>query len=379
MSNVEQCLKQVDNYLCSISPHTILLQGEADAVLEQQGVFFRKDPTYLTFAEKNNHILKETKGIAEILLSQWLRNFHSSIARLQNYLSIHSAIITNMAKDASRQQWIDSLLLLQSTARIYKKDIMQLNNTISALTEKVSSLTFASSQTVKNFNEAINGDNGLLAVLDNKLRQINIAIDGTFAGILAGNLLIIGGFILIFIASVASRKAWTKEVWVGSIMGEAVPIEYYLKWEYVAFGVLIAGVGTANSIAGLFAINQMFAKKNKLLFKKSEIKTEVKLALSVNGFCEKIERKMRSISDYLNKIDESWHNLTSSLKKIEDNLRDGKVSTDKLYVSFRSTMHSIDTGLQNINIIKNKISGIEIITDKKGQPIGDILLRNISA
>ena len=378
MTNIEPCIRQVDASLYSVSLDALLLQGEANAILEQQVMFIRNEPVYHSYATNVNIALKQTKEIAKVLSDDFLQNLLTSISKLQNYFFIHNSVITNTAKEASREEWTKNLELLQSTATICQRDIIHLVSSTTGFLTKLTKITSYFSQTVKHFNTAINGDNGLLSAINNKLKTVNSTINGTFAAVLAANLLIIVSEIIILTGSVASRRTWSQ--YLATVEGfKNVGIEYYTNWKLIAPGIIAAGLGIGSSLGSLIELNNLFKKKSEILFTQSSIDIDVKLALGLNHSCENLERKTKKLSNHLKKLITNWHFLTNSIKKAEDNLRSGCSSTEEIYVLFSSSKHSISKSLDNINIVKNKISGVKTIKGKKDQTIGEMILRNVSA
>ena len=376
MNNIAQSIKKIDQSLPITSIHAILVQGEVNAVLEQSGVLFRQDPIYSSFASNINSALEKTKGVARILLHECLGDYYRSLIRLKNYFSMHSSVVSNTVKEASREQWVDSLRLLRSMVLSYQEDIVLIKDKTNKILKKSCDINRFFSRTVRNFNEAINGDNGELSVINNKLHRLNIAIDGTFSAVLVANVLIIGATILIIVGGFAystGLRKYFKENWGFS---KGIKTYYYVDWRLVAAGFVTSILGTGGSVAGLVEINRLFHEKSEALFTKSMIEVEVKLALGVSDCCGHLAMKVENFESHLKRMEENVSALTDSLIKIEKDLRARVTSTEETYDMFRYAADSVDKASQNIDVIKNKIAAVETIKDDKGQLIDNVILNN---
>ena len=376
MNNIAQSIKKIDQSLSITSIHAILVQGEVNAVLEQSGVLFRQDPVYSSFASNINSALEKTKGVASILLHECLEDYYRSLIRLQNYFSMHRSVVANTVKEASREQWVDSLRLLRSMVLAYQENTVLIKDKINKILIKLYDINRFFSRTVRDFNEAINGDNGELSVINHKLHRLNIAIDGTFSAVLVANVLITGATILIIVGGFAystGLRKYFKENWGFS---KGIETYYYVDWRLVAAGFVTSILGTGGSVAGLVEINRLFHEKSEALFTKSTIEVEVKLALGVSDFCGHLAMKVENFESHLKRMEENVGALTDSLIKIEKDLRGGLTSAEETYGVFWGTVDVIDKASQDINIIKNKIAAVEIIKDDKGQLIDNVILNN---
>ena len=65
MNKIEHCVKKVDNSLCALIPIAILLQGEANATLAQQGLFYRTGEIKSEYINHINANLDKTKSVAK--------------------------------------------------------------------------------------------------------------------------------------------------------------------------------------------------------------------------------------------------------------------------------------------------------------------------
>ena len=384
MSNIGHCIQQVDHSLCSLVPYAILAQGEANVILEQSGLFFRQSLLSSDYITRINTLLSKTKGIANTLLDECLKIFPASVVSFQNYFTMHSAVITTIKKNASIEQWVNNLQLLQATANTYQKGITQIATRLTGLIKQMNKVTDEFDSAVRAFNSFIDGDNGELAELDSKLHQLNTNIEGTFAATLTGDLLIAGGVLVILIGSVCSKEEWVSEldksieVFVPTDTMELPHLEtvYYTNWKLMALGIVTGGVGIGGDVAGLVYLSKLFKEKNKIFFMKSNIEFEIKLSSGINDGCKRLAREMIKLNNNIEEMKKNWLTFNNLLKKTEDDLRNQRISTEMAHLSFESANHSTEESIRNVGMIKNKLSGVITIKDKKGQGIGQMVLKN---
>ena len=352
MSNLIEIVNDFNSLGKSLAVNGLLGQNDCIGFQNQPMMNFTNDPILINYKEKINKSLEFMKSKSSGFLTIVLPRIINSITGFQNFFAVFNAVNSSMSKDATIQQWVDSISLLESSVSKYHKGSKKFIRLVNSYYTMISENTSKFVMLVNNFNSAISGDTGVLAALNEKVESIDSKIYTTIVGISIAALSIIGGSLLIVYGA--------GSVITGNI-GSGV--------DSIIAGVLFVAGGDATLFSIDTKIQKLVAQKYKVIMREDIIKAEVKMALGISSNIRNLTKNMGDLLKTASLIENEWYYLITTLTDMKANLIGGVTTVEKVRAVFKATVKPVGKLINDSNLIRRKMAGVHVIGLKKGSKL----------
>jgi non-hemolytic enterotoxin B/C len=335
----------------------LTIQTYCQSVKSQPNVNFAGFENLKKYETEINTGLGRAQSHADTYLNVIQPNIIANIANISNYYALHNAVPTVLPSGSTEEKWIEVLTALQQMAAKYQgtaeATVISINGLYNNLTQDAASFA----QTVSNLNGAVDGNNGVLAQMDQQLASIQSQIDGTIAGIVVSGLAIVGGIFITAIGGIASFVT----------AGTSTPL--------VALGVGITIAGVAGTVGASLALKGLYDAKANLLTSQATLRSEVKLAQGISTAFTTLSNQVNGAITAARQMSTAWDLLGNDLGTLSDNLKNGIQNADAVRTLFLTAADSV---LQNqvvtdIATIKQQMTGVIQIPAVSGRSMAETI------
>lgn len=362
MNNTIKAAKDIDSAAKTQSSQALIIQTYANSILEQPTVDFSgfKGQTngdkLVSIGDEINKALGTAQAHAKTYLNSIQPTLITNVSNIEAYYDLHQAVATTLPPGSSKQQWISTLTALASQSSLYKTTadgiVVQLQTLHDSLTDD--SAAFA--KLVSDLNALVDGDNGVLASINDQLDTIQSKIDGAIAGIVLSGLAIVGG---VFIAAVGGIADFVTA-------GASTPV--------LLGGIAIVAAGVGGEVASAVTLANLNSSKANLLTQKAQLEAEVKLATGMSSAYGSFNTQVKAAATASTQMANAWGFLGSDLGNLANDLNQGIKSPDAVRSLFLTAANSvIKTVDTDISTIKRQLTGVQAVTAPKGQTISDFI------
>ncbi|OHX16099.1 hypothetical protein BI343_16115 [Chromobacterium amazonense] len=338
------------------SSQSLQIQTYCNSVKQQVPVDFSQFPNLKDNQEQINAGLATAKGHADQYLTQIQPQIIANIANIGNYYALQNAIPTVLPPGTSKAEWLNTLAALRDQAQSYQA----LSNSTRLIIIKLNDNLIVDSQAfmsiVANLNTKVQGDNGVLAQLNKEIDQINSAITGAIAGIVAGGLLVIGGAFVTAVGAVADFVT----------AGTSTPV--------VIGGVAMMVAGAGGITAGAIVLHNSLNTRQDLYQKQSSLKSEVLTATQIGNGYQGLQVQAQNAVTAATQMSNAWDALTADLGSLITDIDKGITSPDALRQLWLTAANTtVKTVLTDVNTIKSQMAGITPLPVPKTTTISDYI------
>ena len=356
MFNPVNIVKLMDSSLKSFSTQVLLVQSTANSIVMQPQVDFSGDSLFLKYSVEINDNLRTIQNFSDNYFNIMLPDLIQSISNLHNYFILYDSLTKVWVNHLSVDQLVSSLEILKSTASVYHSEmtrvVASLRNSLRVLS-KDCSVFF---ETIRAFNNYLNGDNGVLSSLDDKIEQL------LYVNTLGQNIA------FFFTGSVSFIGLIT--IVVGVLTKVPINAEASLKMEIVGSVFFFPGAIGAAVTSSMYTRD--YFEVYDLVIRKKELSNEVKCAYCLGVAIKKLSKYFLSLISAANEMEKSWHLLCRHLTQLISDLRDQKLPADYVRYIFISTRTSANSVFSSVNSIHALMSGVQVIKAKPHQKISEI-------
>ena len=269
---------------------------------------------------------------------------------LDYFYTGYKSIIPGAPRGASTPQWLGYLKFLQSQIVIGKEKSDKRYGEFKDILKKMKKTEQLFLGQVHHFNNAVNGEEGVLGELSEKGSRLFVGIVYNVIAIVAGGLLH-GTFDYCIINGYLKRGTLPRTSLVlGLVFGAAL------------IGVLIYSV--ISSVRSL----------QKVSYQKSRLSDEVRRAMLFGNDLHAKVLKMEKVNTVANKLNSTWHLMNNNISNLIGGLENKTISTEQVRSIFIAGADQVTKGFKGIQNYKSALSGIRLI---KGN-INDSILDTIS-
>ncbi|MBB5471046.1 hypothetical protein HDG32_007201 [Paraburkholderia sp. CI2] len=356
MPNVGRNAKLIGDANTDQMSAALIIQTYANSVLEQPQVDFSKIPGLQSYQDQINSGLATAQGHANNYLNVLQPQVIQNMADIGNYYQLNKALPATLPAGSSVDQWTALLQSVLDKSTTYRTSALKTVNDLQVFRGQLQTDSQSFATTVTNLNSAVNGDNGVLAQINDELGTLQSTIDGAIAGIVASTLTIAGGVFVICVGAIADFV--TAGTSTGAVVG--------------GVGMVAAGVGgEAGSVVALVTANE---SKGKLLGEESRLKDEVKLATAVSGGYTTLSNKVGDAITAATAMANAWNSVASDLTDIIGDLQSGVMSTDDVRTLFVTAANGeIGTLLQDIQTVKAQMAGVTVQVAAPNQTVSQLI------
>jgi len=334
------------------------IQNYCNSVKQQVPVDFRQFPNLKENQTQINNGLDLAKGHADRYLNQIQPQIITNISNISNYFSLQNAIPSVLPPGSTKAQWLKQLSVLKEQALEYQKTSADTRLIIVSLNEDLLTDSRNFQTVVVNLNTKVQGNNGVLAELNNEIDKINSAINGAIAGIVLGGLLVVGGAFVTAVGAVANFvTAGTSSI---AVIG----------------GVAIMVAGAAGITAGSIVLHNSLNARQELYQKRTNLNSEVLLATQIGNGYKGLQVQAANAVTAATQMSNAWDALTSDLGSLISNLDKGITSGDDIRQLWLTAANStVKTVLTDVNTIKAQMAGVSSLPVPKDTTIANFVGR----
>ena len=319
----------------------VTLQMYCNSVLSQPTVDLSSQPNLSKFTGQINNGMTVAKGHANDYLNNIQPLIITNVTNISNYYALHNAVATTLPPGSTVKEWVSNLNVLKDQSVQYQSDAKNVVSKLQTLNGNIGIDSAAFSKIVSDLNAAVNGDNGVLQSIDGQLGTIQSSIDGAIAGIALSGLAILGGIFVTAVGAIADFVT----------LGTSTPL--------VVGGIALIIAGVGGEVASAVTLKNLNDQKNKLLIEKSNLKSEVNLALGMSSGYTSLNNQAQSAMTAATQMSNAWNFLSGDLGNLASDLEKGITSTDQARTIFLTAANTVITSvIQDVTIIKNQMAGV---------------------
>jgi len=320
----------------------LIIQTYCQSIKAQPNVNFVGFDNLARYQTEINTGLGQAQAHADTYLNVIQPNIIANISNISNYYALHNAVPVVLPAGSTEEKWIEVLSALQKMAATYQGTAEATVKSINGLYNNLTTDSASFAVTVANLNAAVNGDNGVLASIDEQLKDIQTRINGTIAGIVVSGLAIVGGVFITAIGGIAGFVT----------AGTSSPL--------VALGVAITATGIGGTVGATFALKGLYSSKATLLTNKAKLKSEVGLAQGISSAFSTLNSQVGAAITSARQMSTAWDLLGNDLRTLSDDLKNGIQNTDSLRTLFLTAANSQfqQQVVTDIATIKQQMAGV---------------------
>ena len=342
----------------SFAAQTLIFQAWATAIVEQPGIVISSDTKLKPYEDKINNTLETFKENTSTFLNSGYSRIVQSLDLVQHYYNFHNAVVKTMPKDATCEQWVASLKILQTMSYKSKEDIEELYTQLSNSHELLSNQSSSLFDKVVELNTSLSGDKGLLTKLNEEIRRIDRSIDKLTLEEVISGLGIIGGEFLILVGSLSLKLSKSTKA-------------------LLSFGTVITGgSNVVNPIVSL-KLERLLKKRVSQIEHEEKILSEVRLALGISNSCNSLVKDLDDLAKSVKKLESEWQFLNMNLDDVINDLKSDSLSEAEVHLAFESAAESIRKVLIDSNNIRRQLTGVSIVKSNKDQNIGSKIIETL--
>lgn len=334
----------------------IILQNYCNTVLKQGEVDFSSNTKLAELQTDINNSLASAKRHANSFLLTISPGIIKSIAVLNNYFTLYSAVPTVLPTGSSEAEWIKTLQTLKEVSEANQKSITAITEQLYTLYVDLKEDSTAFKNLATTINNKVNGDNGELETLESELNNLDLEIVGTSVAVAFGALGIIGGALMICIGAVSGF------------------ITAGTSSELVISGVFTVVMGVGTEIGSAIALHGLLIKKEELIQTKANLSAEVSLISAIGSALNSLSNEAKVAYEAARTMENSWRDLSNDMNSLIDGLKNGILSAATIREMFLTEANTSIKSIQtDINTIKDQIAGIVTSTAPSGTTLVNYL------
>lgn len=327
----------------------VIVQSYALSALQQSTIDFGGIEKLKAIQSDLNTGIGKSQDHAKFYLDKLLPDMIHQSTNLDAFLNLQTALPMALDPKAPASEAIAMMKAVQEQAQDHRTSSKTLVTNLQKLRTDISGDATVFKSNVLKMNGILEGDNGVLAVLDEQVDKIDSKINWAIAGIAGSGLAVAGGVLLVCVGSVGSFiTAGTSSVAV------------------VAGASLILG-GVAGGAALTYALIKYQETKAELVNKQKSLKNEVK---AVSGVCSQIKTLASGASNAASATQDmanAWTILEQDMGSLITNLEKGQTTVDGLRKLYQQAAKGTVATLKLDNAtIQKQLTGV----DKKYAPEG---------
>lgn len=339
-ANSASALSALGNGATHQSSQMLVVQGYVLSALEQLDVNFSGFDNLKKYQTQINSSLATAQDHSHYFLNTLQPGMIGQLAGIVSYINLQNAAANGITPQTSKSDTLKVLQAIKEQATDYhvsaKKLVTHVDNFRTSLSDDAAN--FAS--VVSNLNAAVSGDKGVLASLENQLKDIDHKIDTAIAGSVVSGLAILGGALLIGIGVIAEFE--TAGLSTGLVIGGAA---------------LLAG-GAAGEAGSALALASLYKQKNAILTKELQLKAEVKLASGISSGYQNLSNSAANAATASQQMANAWDELDDHLGNLITSVDQGTLSSGALQKLFLiAAQGDAKDVLQDVKRIEQQISG----------------------
>ncbi len=334
----------------------MVIQSYTNSALQQPKVDFSGFPSLQAYQKQINDGLAVAQGHANYYLNTLQSNLISNMGNIYNYYVLNKTLPVVLPAGSTEVQWINMLSAVKAQSQNYysvaKQIVMDLRN----FSNQLDTDSQAFNTTITELNSKVGGDEGVLQDINDELDKIQLLLDAAITGSVISALTTAAGVFTICVGSIEDFVT----------AGVTTPLIFG------GIGIFAAGVsGEAGSIA---AIIQQNNAKATLLNQEASLTAEVKLATTVSRGYSSLSSKVKAAAEAATTMANAWANVNTDFEEIINDLNQGIISADSVRTMFvTATNEEIATLLQDIQTIKEQMSGVTVQCASPGQTVSQLV------
>jgi non-hemolytic enterotoxin B/C len=318
------------------------VQAYCNSVLSQPKVDFTGFSGLLSYQTDINNGLTTAQTHANTYLTSIQPAIITNLSNISNYYALLGALPIALPAGTTEAVWLANLQAVQTQISTYQTSCSGIVTSLTNLNSNLGTDTASFNSTVTRLNSAVNGDNGVLATINDNIDSIDKSIAGCIAGTALSGLAIAGGVFMIAVGGITDFIT----------AGASTPL--------VVGGVAVLAAGIGGEVASAVTLKNLYAEKSDLLQQKSTLTAEVNLASGICSGYKQLATQATSAMLAVTQMNNAWQSLGSDIGNMSQDLQKGIVSPDVLRGLFLAASNNlIPTINTDITIIKNQMEGIK--------------------
>lgn len=339
----------------------LILQTYCNSVLIQPSVDFSGFSNLTQYQKGINDGLATAKVHATDYLTNIQPSIVSNISNIDNYYQIYNAVPAACPSGSTVDSWLNVLRTLQTQASTYQTTSQGIVTSLGTLNSNLGTDTASFATTVSNLNAAVNGDKGVMQSISDDISKVDGQIAGCIAGTALSALAIVGGGFMIAVGGIAEFVT----------AGTSTAL--------VVGGVAVVATGIGGEVASAITLNNLYNQKAKMLQQKSQLSSEVNLALGISSSYAQLKNQGIASMNAATQMQNAWTSLSSDLGNMASDLQKGILSTDTLRTLWLNGANNlVPTILTDISTIKAQMAGVSV-ANSGSQNLGTYVLEQAHA
>lgn len=334
----------------------LLIQTYANSALQQPQVDFSGFPSLQPYQKQINDGLAIAQGHANYYLDTLKSNLISNMGNIYNYYVLNKTLPEVLPTGSTVEQWTNMLNVVRNQSQNYYSVAKQIVTDLRSFSDKLDIDSQEFSTTITELNSKVGGDEGILNDINGELDKIQDSIDAAITSSILNGLTIAAGVFTVCVGAIEDFVT----------AGVTAPLVFG------GIGIIAAGVsGEAASIAAIIKQNNA---KASILTQETNLSAEVKLATTVSRGYSSLSSKVEAAIATATTMANAWANVDTDLEEIINDLNQGISSADSVRTLFVAAANGeIKTLLQDIQTIKEQISGVTVQCASPGQTVSQLI------
>jgi non-hemolytic enterotoxin B/C len=359
-SVITKVLDTQDSRIATVSQTSqgLIVQNYCNSVLQQPKIDFSGIPNLQSFQDDINSGLTKAQEHAQDYLSNIAPNIILTLTNIDNYYTLVSEVPNVLPPGSTINDWIETLFSIKEASVKYQQASKNVVINLGILNTNIAADAAAFAQIVKDLNTFMDGDNGTLESLRKDLENLDSQIGGAITGIVFGSIGVALGVFMIVVGAVADlvTAGASSELVIGGV------------------GVLVTGIG---GIAGsAILLDNLYSQKASIIREQSSLTNEVNFALGASTAYKQLYNNTGAALEAVQQMQNAWNTIVGDLDNLIQDLQNGIITdVDKLRQLFLAAADSdLKAVLEDIQIIKKQMSGVQKKDAPKDETIGQYLL-----
>lgn len=318
----------------------LIVQQYCNSVLYQPSIDFSGVKSLNDIQTKANNYLMGAKEHAQSYLNYQIEIIRC-LTNLKNYSALCASVPLVLPAGANEKDWIATLEALKVQTETYQKESHDVSTKLIGFSNSFSTDYGAFFEVLKDANNILYVDKGVLASLNEQIKSIDSKIDGCIAGSVLSAFTILGGALMIAIGGIADFVS----------AGTCTPL--------ILGGLAVLALGTSGEIVSGVELAQFYKTKANLLQTQKHLQSE---SILLNGFCttyEQLTNQAKKAADAVGQMANAWGFVSNNLGSMASDLKNGISTTGIIRDLFLKAAEGLIPGINNeINIIESQMAGV---------------------
>ncbi|WP_043196271.1 HBL/NHE enterotoxin family protein [Pseudomonas putida] len=332
------------------SSAAMLVQAHCMGVQAQPFVDFGSHERLKPLQNDINNGLTKAKQNAAYYLDDLQPRIITTLTNIEAFFELHNVLPQVLQPSTSTADAIALLQEMESNVEVYRRQASIIQTDLSSLrTTFAADKAFFVDNTTK-LNALVNGDNGVLASINDELSGINGKIAGAATGIALGGLAAIGGVVMILVGA------------VGSVVTGGAATALCVGGSVLLVGGVAGAVGSSIALAGLLNL------KADLITRRERLNAEVAVANGLAAGFGELGASAGQAQEGAQLMANAWGFMGSHLETLRDQLKRGQIDSPMLrQLIIRASQGSVRLIQVDVDTIKRQMTtpGSTIDTNKR--------------